>query len=269
MYNRLWINEYKYINKYIYYQNERFNNFELNTLVDILYKVIENTKKSEHIHNDQINLINNIAYYIRKNHKDCKLKNIIDKLVENLNNDMYSVLINLYSILDANDKRKVSKLINAKLNEDEFNKVHCEIYYEALMRKIIKPKIKYENKYFNLMKKEKEEEKTNATRYYPDVLEELLGETSNLILNNYIIEKERFRSFLGIKDDYDFLYDMNEFPTNKFKIKWLYNYSDSLIKGISENKKLKQEIKSQIEKIILDEEQIDNKLLKIYVQYFS
>ena len=268
--NRLWLNEYKYINKYVYYQNERFNNFELNTLVDILYKVIESTEKSEHIYNEQISIINNIAYYIRKNEKNYKLKNVIDKLIENLNNDMYSVLINLYSILDANDKRTVNKLINTKLNEDEFSKIHCEIYYEALMRKIIKPKIKYENKYFNLMKKEKEEkEKTKTIRSYPDILVELLVEISNLILNNYIIEKERFGNFLGIKDDYDFLYDINGFPTNRFKIKWLYNYSDNLIRGISENKKLKQEIKSQIEKIILEEEQIDNKLLKIYVKYFS
>lgn len=67
--NRLWINEYKYINKYIYYQNERFNNFELNTLIDILFKVVESTEKSEHIYNEQINIINNIAYYIRKNDK--------------------------------------------------------------------------------------------------------------------------------------------------------------------------------------------------------
>ena len=88
-------------------------------------------------------------------------------------------------------------------------------------------------------------------------------------MNNYIIEKERFGIFLGIKDDYDFLYDINKFPINKFKIKWLYGYSDSLIKGISENKKLKQEIKKQLEKIILEEDRIDNKLLKIYVKYFS
>lgn len=138
------------------------------------------------------------------------------------------------------------------------------------MRKIIKPEIKYENKYFNLMKEKKEEkEKTNTIRSYPDILEEWLGKTSNLILNNYIIEKERFGIFLGIKDDYDFLYDINKFPINKFKIKWLYGYSDSLIKGISENKKLKQEIKKQLEKIILEEDRIDNKLLKIYVKYFS
>lgn len=268
--NKLWINEYKYINKYLYYQNERFNNFELNTLVDILYKVVESIEKSEHIFNEQINIINNIAYYIRKNNKDYKLKNITNKLIGNLNNDMYSVLINLYSILDANDKRIVNKLINTKLKEDKFSRIHCGIYYEALMRKIMKPEIKYENKYFNLMKEKKEEkEKTNTIRYYPDILEELLGETSNLILNNYIIEKERFGIFLGIKDDYDFLYDINKFPINKFKIKWLYGYSDSLIKGISENKKLKQEIKKQIEEIILEEDRIDNKLLKIYVKYFS
>lgn len=88
-------------------------------------------------------------------------------------------------------------------------------------------------------------------------------------MNNYIIEKEKFGNFLGIKDDYDFLYNITGFPTNRFNVKWLYNYSDSLIKGISENKKLKTEIKSQIEKIILEEGKIDNKLLITYVKYFS
>ena len=57
---------------------------------------------------------------------------------------------------------------------DKFSRIHCTIYYEALMREIIKPEIKYENKYFNLMKKKKEEKgKTNTKRYYPDILEEV------------------------------------------------------------------------------------------------
>lgn len=268
--NRLWIDEYKFINKYIYYQNERFNNFELNTMVKILYKVVESIEKSEHIYNEQINIINNIAYYIKKNNKDYKLKNIIDKLIEKMNDDTYTVLINLYCILDTNDKKTVNKLIKTKLNEAEFSKIHCEIYYEALMRKIIRPKIEYENKYFDLMKKKKEEkEKTNKIRTYPNMLDGLLGKTSNLILNNYIIEKEKFGVFLGIKDDYDFLYNINGFPTNRFNVKWLYNYNESLIKGISENQMLKEEIKGQIEKMILEEGKVDNKLLKIYVKYFS
>ncbi len=68
---------------------------------------------------------------------------------------------------------------------DKFSRIHCTIYYEALMREIIKPEIKYENKYFNLMKKKKEEKgKTNTKRYYPDILEE--DRIDNKLLKIYV-----------------------------------------------------------------------------------
>ncbi len=61
---------------------------------------------------------------------------------------------------------------------------------------------------------------------------------------------------------------MNKFPSDKFNIKWLYNYSDKLIKSVAKNENIKHKVREQIEKNILEEDNIDNKLLKIYVKYF-
>lgn len=268
--NYLNLNEFRYINKYIYCQYERFNNYEINTLVSILDKTLGSISRKQRVFNEQISIINNVIYCIENNNKNYKLKNRIDKLIENLNDDIYLVIISLYSILDINDKNKAKKIIMLKLNETDFNEIHSKIYYEALIRKIIKPEIEYENKYYNLLSKEKKEsENEKEIRSFPNFLDQLLEMTTNLILSNYILEKEKFKIFLGINDEYDFFYNINEFPVDKFKLKWLYNYPNMLIKDISKNIKLKQEIKKQIEDMMLKEEKIDARLLKIYVEYFA
>lgn len=267
--NCLGANEFKYINKYLYYQYKLFNNYELSTLANIINKCLESIQNQKYILPQQKSIIHNIAYYIEKNDKNYKLKNVIDGLTENLDDDIYIIIIELYNILDRNEKNKVNKLIQSKLNEEEFNKSHCEIYYEALIRKIIKPKIKYENKYFSFIKEKKESNIKEGIMFWHDNLDQLLGMTTDLLLNNYILGKEKFGSFLGLKEEYDFLYNINEFPVKKFKVKWLYNYNDKMLEDISKNLELKQEIKEQIERMILEEEKIDNELLKKYVKYFS
>ena len=181
---------------------------------------------------------------------------------------MYIILTELYRILNIKEKTKIRNAIKSKLNINEYEMFHGEIYYKSLTSKIIKPKSEYEVKYFELIEKIEDEE-DEYFKSYPNQLEIILGWTSNLILNNYILDKGKFNKFLGIMNDYDFLYDINKFPVNKFKIEWLNKFSESLIIKISQHDNIKLEIKRKIEKMILEGNKIDNKLLKIYIKYFN
>ena len=264
------INEYRYLNKYLYYQWENFKNFELNSLVNILLNILENLKAFKDIFDSQINIIHNLTSYIYINCKDFKLnnENLIYSLINNSSNNMYIILTELYRILNIKEKTKIRNAIKSKLNINEYEMFHGEIYYKSLTSKIIKPKSEYEVKYFELIEKIEDEE-DEYFKSYPNQLEIILGWTSNLILNNYILDKGKFNKFLGIMDDYDFLYDINKFPVNKFKIEWLNKFSESLIIKISQHDNIKLEIKRKIEKMILEGNKIDNKLLKIYIKYFN
>lgn len=262
------INNYRYINKYIYNQAEQYQNVDVETLTNILTKIFNSIQNSNSVYNDQINIIANIAYYLHRSDKNYMIrnKNIVMKLTSNTDNDIYKIITRIYDILDKEEKYKVKKLLKSKLNVDEFDKSHCEIYYYALMRNIIKPKLEYENRMEIAMQ---EVQSNNIIRVYEEAIDVFLGMVTNLILNNKIIEKKKFEKYLGIKDEYDFLFDIEVFPIEKIKVKWLYEYSENLLKTISENHKVKQAIKKEIEKNILDGEHIEKKLLRIYIEFFN
>lgn len=267
------INNYKSMNNFIYYQYVKYNNFELQSMESILENTIESLKNSSFIDASQIAIINNITNFIKEKDKKYKYKckRILGELEDSQNEKKYEILIKLHAILYSDDKRKVSTIIKNKLSEKEkFTKLHCDIYYEALMNDVIKPNIKFEGKLFLFLdglQQEKQEEKT--LKYWPDTLNETLEKIPNLMLNGHIKDTKKFEKFLGINDKFDFLIKTKEFPVEKIKLNWLYDYNDNLLRRISEYKNAKKYIKNEIEKLIIQNENIDNKLLKIYVKYFE
>lgn len=267
------INNYKSINKFIYYQYMKYNNFELQSMESILGNTIETLKNANFIDTSQIAIINNITYFIKEKDKKHKYrcKGILGELEDSTNDKKYEILINLHSVLYSDDKRKVSTIIKNKLSEKEkFTKLHSDIYCEALMNDVIKPNLKFEGKlilFLEDLQQEKQEEK--ILKYWPDTLNETLEKIPNLILNGYIKDTKKFEKFLGINDKYDFLIKTKEFPVEKIKLNWLYDYNDNLLRRISEYENVKKYIKKEIEKLIIQDENIDNKLLKIYVKYFA
>ena len=257
--------DYNELNNYIYNQYEQFNNFELSTLSSMLTEILNNLKEFRTIPLKWECIIYNISACIHKNDKKYELQNnnIVDDIIKINDVNKYSIMIYIYDILNKNDKIKLNKIIEDKLSEDRYEKKHCIIYYEALLKKIIEPNIEYENKYIDVMENQRQITEKST------LLITLLRCINDLILNDYILEKEKFKSFLGIIKDYDFLFDIYKFQAEKFEVDWLDNYSEDLIETISKNKKIRNEVKRQIEKKILDGEKVDGDLLKKYVKYFN
>ena len=266
-------NNYKSINKYIYYQYVKYENYELDTMEKILENTLQDFISSNFIDISQRALIYNIVRFINEEFNDHRYENKkLLKELEGKNDDRkYEILIKLYDILKEEDAKEVLEIIGNKLEENEkFTELQCDLYYEALMDEIIKPAEKFENKlilFIEELKKQKEKEK--GGRVFPDTLNEILEKIPNLIMNDKILNKEKFREFFGISNEYDFLVNTEDFPVKKIKLEWLYDYNDKLLKRMSGITKIREHIKEEIKDLIIKNGNIDNKLLKIYAKYFA
>lgn len=267
------INNYKSINKYIYYQYVKYENYELDTMESILENTLQYFINSNFIDISQRALIYNIVCFINKefNGHRYENKNLLKELEAKNDNRKYEILIKLYDILKEEDAKDVLETIENKLEENEkFTELQCDMYYEALMDEVIKPSEKFESKlvlFIEELKKQKEKEK--RIRAFPDTLNKILEKVPNLIMNDKIIDKEKFREFFGISDEYDFLVNTKDFPVEKIKLEWLYDYNEKLLRRISKVSKIRKHIKEEIKKLIIKDENINNKMLKIYAKYFA
>lgn len=267
------IENYGYINKYIYYQDEKFRRYDIQTLKDILICVKKEiiTMNMENINNNQEYIINNIAHIIHKNDKKFKLDLEVEELLYKGKSGIIidKILMDLYYICNQEDKKKIRDVIRLKLETKEFSMIESKIYYEAIMRKIIVSNKKYEEKIQEYLDKEIKEKENSKLRTYPDPVEVLLSNIINLILNNDIKDKGRFEKYIGIKDDYDFLFNLDNYENEKININWLNTFSNKLLERLAENKKIKCEIGRQIKQELLSNNNFDKKLLRIYLEYFS
>ena len=216
------IENYGYINKYIYYQDKKFKRYDIQTLKEILICIQKEitTMNMQNINNNQEYIINNITHIIHKNDKKFKLDIEIEELLhkEKKGIIIYKILMDLYYICNQDNKKKIKNAIIVKLNTKEFSMIEAEIYYEAIMGKIIVSNKKYEEKIQEYLDKEIDKKENSSLRSYPDPVEVLLSNIINLILNNDIKDKERFKKYIGIKDDYDFLFILYYYENEKIYI---------------------------------------------------
>ena len=225
----------------------------------------------QNINNNQEYIINNITHIIHKNDKKFKLDIEIEELLhkEKKGIIIYKILMDLYYICNQDNKKKIKNAIIVKLNTKEFSMIEAEIYYEAIMGKIIVSNKKYEEKIQEYLDKEIDKKENSSLRSYPDPVEVLLSNIINLILNNDIKDKERFKKYIGIKDDYDFLFNLDNYENEKIDINWLDKFSKKLLERLAKNEKIKYEIGRQIKQELISNNNFDKKLLRIYLEYFS
>ena len=267
------INDYKYFNKFIYNQYEDLDKDNEGQLMNLLLVVLEQIIIDKNICANQNVFLKNLVFYINKISNKSKIDNteIINKLIEN---NECILLTEISKILKNSDRNKVRKIVNKILKEEKYSDLHCNIYYESLMQNIIRPKEDYEIKFYNYIKELKDkisDEETKGLRTYPSSKDKLEGKLiciNNLKFNNYLINNKLFEEFLGIFDNYDFLFDINSFEVSKFKLDWVNKCGDKLLITISENEEIKKEIQRQIKNNILNDKKIDKDTLTKCFKYF-
>lgn len=263
---------YKYINKYIYCQDKKFKRYEIQTLKEILIYVLKEitTINMKDLNSNQEYIINNITHIIHKNDKNVKVDLDIEELLykEKQGVIIYKILIDLYYICNQENKKKIKSAIILKLRKTEFSLIESEIYYEAVMNKIIVSNKQYEEKIQIYLDNEIEKKAKSSVRTYPDHVEILLGYIINLILNQDIKDKEKFKKYLGIKDDYDFLFNIDNYENEKIDINWLEVFSNRLLQRLAKNKKIKNKISSLLKEELMSNSNFNKKLLRIFLEYF-
>lgn len=264
----------KYINKYIYYQEKNYKMYDKDSLNNILVYLVNDIKRNniEDFDFEKEYIIDNVSHIINKYYKKHKINIEIEDIIEKSKKrgPIENVLIDLYNISNKEEKNHIKDYIKSRLETNSFKTNEAKLYYEAVMKKIIFSNKKYEKNMQKLLDetiKEKESQKNAKT--YPDYVEILLGYIINLILNNHIKDKELFKKYLGIKKDYDFLFNLEDNNVDAdIDIEWLNEFSEELIRKIAENDSLKMKIKEKMKEKLLNDKNIDKSLLDKFLKYF-
>ena len=80
--------------------------------------------------------------------------------------------------------------------------------------------------------------------------------------------RKGLKKYIGIKDDYDFLFNLDNYENEKIDINWLDTFSNKLLERLAKNEKIKCEIGRQIKQELLSNNNFDKKLLRIYLESF-
>jgi len=271
--------EYRNISSFIIEQNSSFNNICVESLDELLFKLmlleIENEKNKDLYFNNKI--INNIASVINKN--DSKLisksSKLVSSLLENLitetseskkNNNKYllNVIVPLFKISNEKVKEKIRETIVTFLDKD----FDINLYYNSVRGKIVDSNENYEKKAAEIIQNEIDKAKKREGKVYPDKVKDYLIKIGNLYLNEEIVSPDLFFKFKGENEIFDLFIDIDNFDYDQFKIDWIYRFSLSLHEEISKNKKAKKSIKRKLKKKII-EEQVNKDLKEIFFEYYD
>lgn len=87
-----------------------------------------------------------------------------------------------------------------------------------------------------------------------------------------LLTKSNYAKFQGVNDEFDFLFQYQDFDFGKFNPEWLIDFSDKLIEKIASKKTVRRKIQKVVNKSI-DEHiyttDIENKLIRIVCHYLS
>ena len=266
--------EVNYLNKYTYYQFEKFDNYCFTFYNRILRQILNKAEKFE-IRDGEIAIVNNITAYIKEKEPKKVLKEFdefLDGFEVGNNSGKNKLLIYFYRVCSTDYRAKISNKTNNYLSRIvSFSASDCELYFESVMEKIIEKNDLFEEKFLNEIdasKKSKEEEEKKGIKSFPDWVEVLLEEVGILKLNSSIVDMNRFKKFLGIYDYFDFMYDIENFNYSKFNVEWIKLFGTKFLEELSANAKLKKEITKQIREKLEKYEDVDNDLMKKYMKYF-
>lgn len=265
-------NEIKNLNSYIYYQEKNFKNYDKETLVEILKIMLKDICKYDTNNNYyRVDVIHNVCAFISEYDSGIQLnvEELIEVLIGRTKKDkgVFTVLIHLYKVVDSKNKLKIKKVINKYLNQEKFDYNLANVYCDSIFAEVIDPNEDSENKLISYIDTSIEA-RNKSVRMYPDSSKALLQESMNLILSDKVKNKESFKKYIDKEKDFNFLYNLDNYNGEEIKLEWLPDFTDKLLIRISENIKIKEQIKKQIKDIYLSGETLDKEILEIFMKYF-
>lgn len=191
-------------------------------------------------------------------------KESYDKELNGLICDSKSLIIaSIYPYCGEQNKKRIKEFFENWKGSITDNS--CEIYFEAVMNNIMEPNNNFETLIFdNIDIIEKRNRGVSPNEY-----KNILATFCNLLINNKIIDVERFKQIIRKSNDEElkFLCDEEGFDYDNFDLEWLNLFRGGLLKEIAQNKVANTNI-SKIFAEKMENDSVSNKLLKLYFKYF-
>jgi hypothetical protein len=245
------------------------NRYRKNIDCDILDNLIYDLLKHDHsnIESGKFHLIESVTQIIKLNAPEFTTTNIEfykSLFIKNNNRkEIITLYIPLSRVLSEAEKDILSSSIILYLKESfDFN-----IYYSAVSENLIKSCENYEDELIKVL--EQSLSNTNkGVKRFPNPLDNMLERIAILLINNLIIQPEKFNKFSKINPMFDLFSDFDAFNYNEFNVEWLENFSNSLHDKISLNETAKMAIKSKTINLIINN-QISKRSREVFFKYYN
>ncbi|MFI3326841.1 MAG: SIR2 family protein [Clostridia bacterium] len=235
---------------------------QIKEIIEIILSISETSKSNDGRYNwDIFNTIFDTCLYILKN-QNSNIKFDKNKTSRFINAKGKLEFLKIYDFCDDISKQLICDYVNR-------NKVKPSLYFDALQLGIIVPDLKTEQIILDKVTKESSEKDSGVSLLKNSYIS-LLNHISNLYINDYLLEREKFKPFFDKDTDvFNFLIDPTKFQYDKFKLSWFseYNFSSLLIK----NTLKKGNTKENIAKVFMakyEKEGLNKAELDIYFKYF-
>jgi hypothetical protein len=207
-------------------------------------------------------LFRNVSSILKVNYPKARIQDVFSEAI--LNSNSIEFFPELYSVVSNKIKTKIKREVVLKLEDNNFN---YELYYHAINAGIINKSKEMEDKLFNRVEKIYYEQ-SPSIKSFPDPLKSILSYSIFLLLNDNLIEKDRFRQYFKGFPETEFLYDMDNFNYDKFDISWFSDSNEALKSMIIKNKIAFKGIK-KVYRNALTSKDYNYEILNEYLKYFD
>lgn len=239
-----------FISKQYYERNNSFTSDELEHLIITICNVVSlndnNINSSKYI--QLLKVLTAMIKHIAPN----KVITISDKeKVLFLTFLSADALISIYSVSDKSLKKEIKERLREMLKQNN----NIRTYYNAVIHNIIKPSKRFENALF-----------LAANNNYINN-DEYTIYCANLLLAKKIIDREKFIKVIKRDKSLSMVIDPANYDYTDFEPKLLISLTDVSLRIISSNEKAYNCIHIELKKYL--SANYDEKLIKIYINYFS
>ncbi len=237
------------------------------SLIELIYILINvmqsQDKKANYYYNRSIQLLRNCCTIIHEMDKEFTVD---DKKVSWIL-DVASILeiVAFYQLSGELKKHDIKVRVSDILKNSQ--EVNYELYWHALINKIIDPMLEVEDKLIDSVDKLKN--MPTVDKIHPNPYKDKLSGIIYLKLNGYILQADKFDKFyVSDNGENGFLFNMNDFDYSNFELSWLPKYNVNLLKIISNHAIAKNGI---TKKFIQEQRKrgLQKQEIELYFDYFA